>query len=646
MASTVASESFTYYADSALPGDLNGQNGGTGWSGAWTAATSHEIVIAPTTPLTYTFAGTVSYQVTGGNRALEVLDDNDNLAYRSLTTGQSGDLWVRFLVRWDAAHKASEEPQLTLWLDDASSGNHDVTPQVGLKSGSQGDFVVGLKLDSSADYAGQISVSTTGAHSIVAHLYKSSGSTKYNNFAMWVDASAAQVGNTLAPATVYAIDSRAANDSNVTLATASTIGLKSKTFDTGDKVIIDELSFGSTLADVLGPTVAPRLGTVSSTGAGNTLVGSTKTGGVTITNVGNGSLLSPAKTLDGSSGAASGPFSGLSTDPLHIADATPNPGSQTLSYTFAPTVRGAASQSVNVAFTNGSPDGLNNPYSTSATLSGTGVAPVRSPVNDVNFGNVRVGASASANATITNNGDGNLSGLGDASNLKGQFGAASAAPFSGAGGAFNLPDSASAAVEYGFAPIARGPLSQNVAVQLTNGSLDGMNQSETLAMALKGTGVGPVFGSSVPVGSLIDFGEVSHGSYWDIALTLWNSTLDPDLGNLTDLSLPSYTLTLLGGPPLDFSVLDFSPTVLNKGVSVDYHLRFSPTDGPVSARLTFLTDVGAPFGGPGASYYFDLLGKGIPLPAGGDPSAVPEPVTLAGLGLGILGLVRYIRRRR
>jgi len=213
-----------------------------------------------------------------------------------------------------------------------------------------------------------------------------------------------------------------------------------------------------------------------------------------------------------------------------------------------------------------------------------------------------------------------------------------------------LTDNTSMSVGLGTAvQNTRGTFSGTALVNLvSDGSgTSGLGTTNLTGQEIEVTGdvVGPVFGSSVSVGSLIDFGEVSHGSSLDIALTLWNSTLDPALGNLTDLSLLSYTLTSLEGP-LDFSVVSFSPTVLNKGGSTDYLLRFSPIDGPVSARLTFLTDVGAPFGGLGASYYFDLLGKGIPLPAGGDPNAAPEPVTLAGLGLGILGLVRYVRRRR
>ena len=306
---------------------------------------------------------------------------------------------------------------------------------------------------------------------------------------------------------------------------------------------------------------------------------------------------------------------------------------------------------------NGTNSGLSNTSLAPQTITVNGavynLASANTITTPVDLGPIRVGGTFGTQAlSIQNTAAADIY----SEKLDASFGALTGSASTN-GGSFTLlgagsTDNTSMSVGLGSAvQNTRGTFSGTAMVDLTSDGTgtSGLDPTILTGQTIKVTGdvVGPVFDSSVPVGSLINFGDVSHGSYWDIALTLWNITLDPDLGTLTDLSLPSYTLTSLGGP-LDFSVLDFSSTVLNKGGSVDYHLRFKPTDGPVSARLTFLTDVGAPFRGPGESYYFDLCGTGKPLPAGEDPPthSAPEPVTLAGLGLGILGLVRYIRRRR
>lgn len=97
MALEIVAESFDYTTASSL--SLTGQNGGTGWSGAWA---SHTATFGNLTVVT---GGSLSYTgvVTAGNR-ISLSADGDatrSLPARSDTFGDT--VWVSFLARFTAA---------------------------------------------------------------------------------------------------------------------------------------------------------------------------------------------------------------------------------------------------------------------------------------------------------------------------------------------------------------------------------------------------------------------------------------------------------------------------------------------------------------------------------------------------------------
>ena len=234
---------------------------------------------------------------------------------------------------------------------------------------------------------------------------------------------------------------------------------------------------------------------------------------------------------------------------------------------------------------------------------------------------------------MQNTGDGNLSGQGATSNLNGNF-ASGAGVFSGAGAALSLADGASQLQQYSFTPTNRGSSTLNVNVATGNGKSDGSNQAQTFSAQLSGTGVGPLFASSIISGSTINFGTLS--SPGSLALNVSNSTTDPDLGALTALTLLSFSIT--GPNPNLFSLTNFTPsTQLAKNASLALGVGFSASSNGVgNATLTLFTDEGAALGASGLAFSYTLAA-----------AAVPEPVAAQMFSVGLIcfGLV-FLRKRR
>ena len=105
------------------------------------------------------------------------------------------------------------------------------------------------------------------------------------------------------------------------------------------------------------------------------------------------------------------------------------------------TTKGTDSQDVTFNFDNGNPDGTNSSHTQKIAVTGTGVAPVSS-LTQASAGFVLVGSTGSGTITVQNIGNGNLSGVGDNSNLRGGFSDFTGL-FSAAGGSLSLIDGAS-----------------------------------------------------------------------------------------------------------------------------------------------------------------------------------------------------------
>jgi hypothetical protein len=283
------------------------------------------------------------------------------------------------------------------------------------------------------------------------------------------------------------------------------------------------LTAASALAAVAAETAPASAQLFSAPGTvdfGDTLVGSSSSKTFDITVLGT--------ITSGSVSAATAPFSG---GPVSIASSSKAQIPAT--YSFAPTVRGSASDLLNVNAVN-----LNLKIQQGAKISlqGVGVAPVEG-VSTSFSPETRIGTSSLQTVTISNVGDGNLSGLGDVSDLLGSLGA-SQGVFQGSGGSFDLADGAKTTFDYSVAPIDHGLVQGSVKATFSNGSADGKNQASGQTVALSGDGVGPQYSGSLAPG-VIDLGAIKLGTSAAVDLKISNLSTDANGGDadLTDLSL-------------------------------------------------------------------------------------------------------------
>jgi len=131
-------ESFDSYAD----GDLNGKNGGTGWSGAWSGSTFYDV------------QGTVTHS--SSTKAVEIVDQNSEYEIsRSWTTGLASGI-RRIAMRRKGGNNWRDGNYLYLWEGGSRRGviymrvvNGTSTGEVEMRvsGGSDIQIVGGLSAD-------------------------------------------------------------------------------------------------------------------------------------------------------------------------------------------------------------------------------------------------------------------------------------------------------------------------------------------------------------------------------------------------------------------------------------------------------------------------------------------------------------------
>jgi hypothetical protein len=363
---------------------------------------------------------------------------------------------------------------------------------------------------------------------------------------------------------------------------------------------------------------------------GNVLVGESRSLNLTVTNTGDA-----GSKLTGSIGNSTE----STITPTSGSQAFTNLGknqSATRTFTFTPTRRGEKQTTINVS--SNTKDGISNPKFT-----GIGVAPVNTvQPSSVDAGYVRIGSEKTLAVEVRNDGNGNLSRpagqvqANDVSNLNGTVSLVGNSsdfnPKPGATGSFSLRDNVAKNLDIVYKPTTRGPQTNQLRFDFSNGSDDGTNQSQTRIASLAGFGVGPTYSSQLPPNSLYDFGKVNGGAFKILPFSISNITQDPtDVKELTGLSILQ---AFIEGDDADaFELLDFTPaTVISKGGLLDLGLKFSSFGATrlKNAVLRIVTDEGAGYGQLGNTYSYNLQGF----------AQVPEPSTTGALfGLGSLGTI-------
>jgi len=275
-------------------------------------------------------------------------------------------------------------------------------------------------------------------------------------------------------------------------------GAQSSTISTTLLNGIGSTNSSGTASTVLSATGVAPVAAISTSSTNYFLVGTGGTATVTVSNTGNGNLSGLAASISNLRGSVSASAAGFtgSGGTASVGDTS----SAAYTYSFAPTARGATvSTLVTAALVNGNASGNNAATTLTASLTGTGVAPVGTITNTAPSTYVLVGQSATATVSVANTGNGNLSGLGSASNLLGSVAAVTGTGFSGSGGSVSLGDTSAQTYSYTFAPTVRGASTGQVVATLTDGG-GSTNSAFSQTVSLTSTGVAAV--QSVTSGSL------------------------------------------------------------------------------------------------------------------------------------------------
>ncbi|MCU0754302.1 MAG: choice-of-anchor D domain-containing protein [Xanthomonadales bacterium] len=294
---------------------------------------------------------------------------------------------------------------------------------------------------------------------------------------------------------------------------------------------------------------------------------------VTLANTGNATLQVTTLTAASAPFARTGKGSCAATLPITLAAGA----SCTLGYTFAPTVGGAANQSLTVT--------ANAPGSGSIVLAGTGVSGALSvSPNPAAFGNQRVGTtSAPITVTLINTGDGvvSVTALPDPS-----------APFARTGGScaaapFSLAAGLSCTVQYSFSPTVVGAASGAVVIASTPGG------SNTLQ--LSGTGIQ----GNLVLPAAVNFPAQPVGT-----------TSAPLTATLSNSGTDTLEVTALGAASAPFARTGGScgevPFTLIAGANCTLTYTFSPT-APGAANQSISVTANVPGSGS-----FTLSGTAAP----------------------------------
>ncbi len=192
-------------------------------------------------------------------------------------------------------------------------------------------------------------------------------------------------------------------------------------------------------------------------------------------------------------------------------------GTQTQTYTFAPTITGSTTAAAVVQ-----QKAATNATQYTVTMTGTGVAPIETATFGAslssNFVLVNSTQTANVSVTIKNTGNGNTASNAptSVSNLNGSV-SITGAGYSGAS-SVSLNDGASTSKTYVFQPTATGASNGVASTAFSNGSANGQNTAQTVNTTYTGTGVAPL--------EAMTGGSISHvlvGTTKTVSLTVSNN---------------------------------------------------------------------------------------------------------------------------
>lgn len=242
-AALLAYDGFNYSA-----GNVNGDDGGTGWNGSWTASASPAYATVVTgTSLSYS-GGSIS--VSGSGTALSITGGGDGVLNRSFVGTASGSE-IYFSLLFQSVAGSGDEFFHFYLSDNADRLN---SGGIGDLYSTAGDTHFGARVnngttDTTAASAISYTIGTT--YLLVGRLSTDGtggAAGEIDQVQLWVNPTALDLG--AASATVNA-------PTGLTLAGFDFFSTRTVGFSGTDQILIDELKIGSDAASVLSPVPEP-----------------------------------------------------------------------------------------------------------------------------------------------------------------------------------------------------------------------------------------------------------------------------------------------------------------------------------------------------------------------------------------------------
>ena len=245
-ADLIASDGFE---DSSPGVSLSGQNGGTGFSSAYTART--EAVVTNVSPLIYR-AGALS--IHGGKQYLQCgpgmnASGSELQFYRTFPEQRGDNLYVSFLCRIPEGTLTGSEDYMALGLWNSLSSNASAGPEYRWNDNKTA-HVWGIRVNTQ-DRRSIVEVEEGITHFLVAHIAKatSGADTKYNRIRLYVDPTTVEEPETA--------DRETTDDSKVAAMSYLSLRIARSMAEASDINEVDEIRIGTTWADVTGPVNLP-----------------------------------------------------------------------------------------------------------------------------------------------------------------------------------------------------------------------------------------------------------------------------------------------------------------------------------------------------------------------------------------------------